>query len=161
MNSLENQLSDLLQEKGLTIGTVESATGGLIAAALTSIPGSSAYFRGGLVTYHNEVKMRLAGVKYETLLAYGAVSPQVAEQMAGAGRKALNVDICLSDSGIAGPGGETAGKPVGLFYIGLASPEGVWNRKFVFKGNRTENRESAVAAALKWAIEFLGASKSL
>jgi len=155
MTSLETQLSKLLQDKRLTIGTVESATGGMISARLTSIPGSSAYFKGGLITYHNEVKMRLAGVKYETLLAYGAVSPQVTEQMAVGGRKALGVDICLSDSGIAGPGGETAGKPVGLFYIGLATSDGAWNRKFIFKGSRAENRESAVTAALKWAIEHL------
>jgi nicotinamide-nucleotide amidase len=153
--SIEQQLSKLLLDKGLTIGSVESATGGLIAATLTSVPGSSAYFKGGLVTYHNEVKMRLAGVKYETLLAYGAVSPQVAEQMAEGGRRTLGVDICLSDSGIAGPGGETNGKPVGLFYIGLATADGVWSRKFVFKGSRAENRESAVAAALKWAVEHL------
>jgi nicotinamide-nucleotide amidase len=155
MTSFEIQLSKLLREKGLTIGTVESATGGLIAAKLTSIPGSSAYFKGGLITYHNEVKMRLAGVKYESLLAYGAVSPQVAEQMAAGGRKALGVDICLSDSGIAGPGGETVDKPVGLFYIGLATAENVKTRKFIFKGGRTENRESAATAALKWAVEVL------
>ncbi|PPD57622.1 CinA family protein [Dehalogenimonas etheniformans] len=156
MPSLETQLSKLLQDKGLTIGTVESATGGMIAEWLTSIPGSSKYFKGGLVTYQNELKIRLAGVKYETLLAYGAVSPQVAEQMAAGGRKALGVDICISDTGIAGPGGETADKPVGLFYLGLATPEGVWNRKFIFKGDRNKNRESAAAAALKWAIERLG-----
>ena len=157
MTSLEHKISKLLLDKRLTIGTVESATGGMIAEKLTSITGSSKYFKGGLVTYHNELKMRLAGVKYETLLAYGAVSPQVAEQMAAGGRKALGVDICLSDSGIAGPSGDSAGKPVGLFYIGLATAEGVWNRKFIFKGSRNENRESAVAAALKWAIEHLSA----
>jgi nicotinamide-nucleotide amidase len=153
MISPDNQLSKLLQDKGLTIGTVESATGGMIGGRLTSVSGSSKYFRGGLVTYQNELKMRLAGVKYETLLAYGAVSPQVAEQMAAGGRKALGVDICLSDTGIAGPGGETADKPVGLFYIGLATDNGVWNRKFIFKGDRAKNRESAAIAAIKWAIE--------
>jgi PncC family amidohydrolase len=156
VTGFEHQLSKLLKEKGLSIGTVESATGGLIAARLTSVAGASDYFKGGLVTYHSEIKMRLAGVKYETLLAYGAVSAQVAEQMAAGGRKALGVDICLSDTGIAGPGGETSGKPVGLFFIGLATPEGVWNRKFIFKGNRNDNREAAVAAALKWAVEHLG-----
>ncbi|APV43921.1 nicotinamide-nucleotide amidase/nicotinamide-nucleotide amidase [Dehalogenimonas formicexedens] len=155
MTSLENQLAKLLQDHGLIIGTVESATGGMIAERLTSVSGASKYFKGGLVTYHNELKIRLCGVRYETLLAYGAVSPQVAEEMAAGGRKALGVDICLSDSGIAGPGGESAGKPVGLFYIGLATPEGVWSRKFIFKGNRGENRGQAVAAALKWAVEHL------
>ena len=125
MTGLEHQLAKLLQQKGLSIGTVESATGGLIAARLTSVAGASAFYRGSLITYHNETKMRLAGVKYETLLAYGAVSSQVAEQMAAGGRRALSVDICLSDTGIAGPGGETTGKPVGLFFIGLATPEGI------------------------------------
>lgn len=156
MTSLETQLSKLLQDKGMTIGTVESATGGMIAEKLTSVAGASTFFKGSLIAYQNELKIRLAGVKYETLLAYGAVSPQVAEQMAAGGRKALGVDICLSDTGIAGPGGETPGKPVGLFYLGLATPEGVWNRKFIFKGDRNENRQQAVAAALKWAIELLG-----
>jgi nicotinamide-nucleotide amidase len=155
MISPDNQLSKLLKDKGLTIGTVESATGGMIAERLTSVSGSSKYFKGGLVTYQNELKMRLAGVKYETLLAYGAVSPQVAEQMAAGGRKALGVDICLSDTGIAGPAGETVDKPVGLFYIGLATAVGVWNRKFIFKGDRAKNRESAATAAIKWAIEHL------
>ncbi len=158
MIGLEQQLLRLLDQKGLSIGTVESATGGLIAARLTSVPGASKHFKGSLVTYHNEVKMRLAGVKYETLLAYGAVSAQVAEQMAAGGRKALGVDICLSDTGIAGPGGETSDKPVGLFFIGLATPEGAWNRKFIFKGDRNACREAAVAAALKWAVEYLGSN---
>ena len=156
MTGLEHQLLRLLEKKDLSIGTVESATGGLIAARLTSVAGASKHFKGGLITYHNEIKMRLAGVKYETLLAYGAVSSQGAEQMAAGGRKALGVDICLSDTGIAGPGGETSDKPVGLFFIGLATPDGVWNRKFIFKGDRNECREAAAAAALKWAVEYLG-----
>jgi len=153
--SLEQSLIKLLAQKNLSIGTVESATGGLIAARLTSVSGASVHFKGGIVAYQNELKIRLAGVKYETLLSYGAVSAQVAEQMAAGGRKALGVDICLSDTGIAGPGGETTGKPVGLFYIGLATPEGVWSRKFIFKGDRAKNREAALTEALKWAVEYL------
>lgn len=159
MASLEQKLGELLIRKGLTIGTVESATGGLIAARIISVAGASSYCRGGVIAYHNEVKMRLAGVKYATLLAYGAVSFQVAEEMASGGRRALGVDICLSDTGIAGPGGATDDKPVGLYYIGLATPDGVWTRKFVFKGkNRQQTREAAVTAALEWVVEVLGLS---
>ncbi|MEL7562319.1 CinA family protein [Dehalogenimonas sp. 4OHTPN] len=152
----EQKIAESLLRRGLSIGTVESATGGLIAVRLTSVPGASEFFRGGLITYHNEIKLRLASVKYETLMNYGAVSAQVAEEMAAGGRRTLGVDICLSDTGIAGPGGETSAKPLGLFYIGLATPEGTWSRKFIFKGDRDKNRESAAAAALKWAAEYLG-----
>lgn len=151
---MEKQLGELLIKQGLSIGTVESATGGLIAARIISVPGASEYCKGGIVAYHNEIKTGLVGVEYSALLVYGAVSSQVAEQMAGGGRRVLGVDICLSDTGIAGPGG-AAHKPVGLFYIGLATPWGTWNRKFVFKGKREENRQAAVKAALEWVIETL------
>ncbi len=155
MAGLEELLGELLKQKGLTIGTVESATGGLIASRIIAVPGASAYCKGGIVAYHNEVKMSLAGVKYATLLAYGAVSPQVAEEMAVGGPRRVGVDICLTDTGVAGPSGSTDDKPVGLFYLGLATPQGVRNRKFVFKGSREENQKAAVKAALEWAVEVL------
>lgn len=155
MPTIEQTLGKLLSQHKLTIGTVESATGGLMAARIISVPGASVYCMGGIVAYHNEIKMSLAGIKYATILAYGAVSPQVAEQMATGGRKTLGVDICLSDTGIAGPDGSTEDKPVGLYYIGLATPDGVWNRKFVFKGERNQTREAAVTASLEWVVEIL------
>ncbi|AKG53879.1 molybdopterin binding motif CinA [Dehalogenimonas sp. WBC-2] len=155
MPIIEQTLGKLLLEHKLTIGTVESATGGLTAARIISVPGASVYCMGGIIAYHNEIKMSLAGVNYATLLAYGAVSSQVAEQMATGGRKALGVDICLSDTGIAGPDGGTEDKPVGLYYIGLATPKGIWNRKFVFKGERNQTREAAVIASLEWVVEIL------
>lgn len=155
MVALEKEIGDLLRHKGLTLGTVESATGGLISHLITNVPGSSDYFKGAIVSYANEAKMKVIGVKAATLKRYGAVSPQVAEEMAKGGKKVLDVDICLADTGIAGPGGATPGKGVGLFYIGMANKEGVFNRKYEFHGNREQNKQSAAEAALEWLKEYL------
>jgi PncC family amidohydrolase len=155
MNNLMDSIADNLRKKNLTLGTVESATGGLIADLITSIPGSSDYFKGSVVSYSNEIKSRVVGVKEESLKKYGAVSPVVAEEMAAGGRRLLNVDICLSDTGIAGPAGQTPDKPVGLFYLGFACREGVYSRKHLFKGSRLENRQSAAMAALGWLEDYL------
>ena len=95
----------IMREKKLTLGTVESATGGLIAHLITNIPGSSDVFQGSIVSYSNEIKMKIVGVKKTTLEKYGAVSSPVAAEMAAGGRKTLGVDICVADTGIAGPGG--------------------------------------------------------
>lgn len=154
-SELEVLVGNLLRQKGLTVGTVESATGGLLAARIIAVPGASDYCRGGIIAYHNEVKISLAGVKYATLLAFGAVSAKVAEEMAAGGRQRLGVDICLSDTGIAGPGGGSENKPAGLFYLGLATAEGVRYRKYIFKGSRQENQAAAVNAALEWLVEEL------
>jgi len=155
MPSLEQEIGDLLRQKKLTLGAVESATGGLISHRITSVPGSSDYYQGAITSYSNEVKMRVVGVKEETLASYGAVSSQVAEEMAAGGRKALNVDICVADTGIAGPAGATPGKAVGLFYLGLSHRGGTFSRKHSFKGNRGQNRDSAAEAALAWVKEYL------
>ncbi len=155
MKDLAEETGALLLEKGLSLGLVESATGGLISQMVTSVAGSSDYYMGSITTYSNQAKVRLAGVKEESLKQYGAVSPQVAEEMAQGGRRALGADICLSDSGIAGPGGATETKPVGLFYIGLASKDGMYSRKHVFSGNRQQNREKAAEAVLEWLKEYL------
>ncbi len=149
------EIGDMLCQHGLTLGTVESATGGLIAHLMTNVPGSSACYKGSIVAYSNQVKMRLAGVSEETINAYGAVSPQVAEEMAVGGRRALGVSICLSDTGIAGPGGATATKPVGLFYISLAYEGGVFSRKHVFHGDREQNKMAAAQAAFWMLQEYL------
>jgi nicotinamide-nucleotide amidase len=155
MSSIEAEIGKLLRQKGLTLGTVESATGGLISHLVTNIPGSSDYFKGSVTAYANETKINVIGVKAETLKKYGSVSPQVAEEMAAGGRKVLSVDICITDTGIAGPGGATPGKAVGLFYLGLANKDGAFNRKHEFYGNREQNKESAVKAALSWLKEYL------
>ena len=155
MAGLEYEIGDLLRQKGLTLGLVESATGGLISHLITGVSGSSDYFKGSVTSYSNEVKISVIGVKAATLKKYGAVSKQVAEEMAAGGRKVLGVDICLADTGIAGPGGATPGKPVGLFYLGLAHQGGIFSRKHEFHGGRQENKQSAAGAALAWLKEYL------
>jgi nicotinamide-nucleotide amidase len=155
MMAIEKEIGDLLRHKGLTVGTVESGTGGLIAHLITNVPGSSDYFKGSIISYANETKEKVVGVKAATLKRYGAVSPQVAEEMARGGRKVLNVDICLSDTGIAGPGGATPGKAVGLFYIGLADRHGVYNRKLELTGSRPEIKQKVAEAVLGWLKEYL------
>ncbi len=134
---------------------VESASGGLLSHLITGIPGSSDYYRGGVTAYSNEAKVKLVGVGAETISRFGAVSHQVAEAMARGGRRVLEVDICLSDTGIAGPAGATPGKPVGLFYIGLSHHKGTFSRKYTFTGNREQNKQQAAAAALSWLKEYL------
>jgi nicotinamide-nucleotide amidase len=155
MAGLEYEIGELLRHKGLTLGVVESATGGLISHLLTGVPGSSDYYLGSVTSYSNEVKINVIGVRAATLKKYGAVSPQVAEEMAAGGKKLLAVDICVADTGIAGPGGATPGKPVGLFYIGLAHQGGVFSRKHEFHGDRSQNKQSAATAALEWVKDYL------
>jgi nicotinamide-nucleotide amidase len=152
---LAMEIGRLLKEHKLMLGTVESATGGLISHLITNTPGSSDYYQGSITSYSNEIKMRLVGVKKETLEKYGAVSARVAEEMAQGGRKVLGVDICVADTGIAGPTGATLGKPLGLFYLGLSHQGGTHNRKNLFKGNREQNKEQAAVAALGWIKEYL------
>jgi nicotinamide-nucleotide amidase len=141
--------------KLLTIGTVESATGGRIADRITNLPGSSDYFKGSVVAYSNEVKIALLGVKKATLENYGAVSEQTALEMAQGGRKLLDVDICVSDTGTAGPSGATPEKPVGLFYLGLAARDENLSQKHIFPGNREENKRDAAEAVLNMLKQYL------
>jgi nicotinamide-nucleotide amidase len=155
MASLEEEVGKLLRQKGLTLGVVESATGGLISHRLTNVPGSSDYYKGSVTAYSNEAKIKVVGVKENTLNKYGAVSAQVAEEMAEGGRKALAADICLADTGIAGPTGATPEKAVGLFYIGLSHGERTYSQKHNFQGEREQNKQSAAESALHWLREYL------
>ena len=155
MNNPAEEIINIMREKKLTLGTVESATGGLIANLITNIPGSSDVFQGSVVSYSNGIKMKLVGVKEATLEKYGAVSAQVAAEMAAGGRKSLGVDICVADTGIAGPGGAAPGKPVGLFYLGLSHKEGTISRKHVFSGTREENKQQAAQTALLLVRDYL------
>jgi competence/damage-inducible protein CinA C-terminal domain len=139
----------------LTIGTVESATGGRIADRLTNVPGSSDYFKGSVIAYSNEVKINVVGVRRETIENYGAVSEQTALEMAQGGRKLLSVDICISDTGIAGPSGATSDKPVGLFYISLVAREESLSQKHVFSGDREGNKRDAAEATLNILKQYL------
>jgi len=155
MSRLAQDVVNLFREKGLTLGVVESATGGLISHLITNVPGSSDCYKGSITSYSNEAKIRIVGVKESTLTKYGAVSSQVAEEMAEGGRKVLATDVCMADTGIAGPTGATPGKPVGLFYIGLSDEEGTYSQKHEFQGNREENKRNAAETALSWLREYL------
>ncbi len=155
MANLEQEVGNLLRQKRLTLGIVESATGGLISHLITNVPGSSDYYKGSVTAYSNEVKIKVVGVKEAIINKYGAVSYQVAEEMARGGRKILAADICLADTGIAGPSGATPGKPVGLFYIGLSHQAGTYSQKHYFQGNREQNKHQAAEAALAWLKEYL------
>jgi PncC family amidohydrolase len=161
MAELEVEIARLIREyqaktgKSLTVGTVESATGGKIADRITNVPGSSDYFKGSIVAYSTEVKIALLGVKKATIENYGAVSEQTALEMAQGGRKLLDVDICVADTGIAGPSGATPEKPVGLFYLGLAAKDENVSQKHVFQGNREENKRDAAEAALNMLKQYL------
>ena len=155
MATLEQEVGELLRRKGLTLGVIESATGGLISHQITNVPGSSDYYKGSITAYSNEMKVKVAGVNAVTIKTHGAVSHQVAEEMALRGRNALGVDICLADTGIAGPGGATPGKPAGLFYIGLSHQTGTYSQKHHFPGDRKQNKQAAAEAALSWLREYL------
>ncbi len=155
MTSLEQEVGNLLRQRGLTLGIVESATGGLISHLITSVPGSSDYYNGSITAYSKKVKIKIVGVKSDTINKYGAVSQQVAEEMAQGGRGVLASDVCLADTGIAGPTGATPEKPVGLFYIGLSHRGGTYSQKHYFQGNREENKRSTAGAALDWLKEYL------
>jgi nicotinamide-nucleotide amidase len=153
--SLEQEIGGLLRKKGLTLGVVESATGGLISHLITNVPGSSDYYKGSVTAYSNESKIKVVGVSEDTINQYGAVSYQVAEEMAQGGRRILASDICLADTGIAGPAGATPEKPVGLFYIGLSHEAGTFSQKHNFPRNREQNKRSVAKAALGWLKDYL------
>ena len=153
--ALEAQIGELLQARGLKLALAESCTGGLVGNRITDIAGSSTYFLGGLISYAYEAKVDLLGVQWETLNSKGAVSREVVLEMARGARKALNADIAVSVSGIAGPGGAMPGKPVGTTWIGLVTNEGEWAKLFQFSGNRVQNKSQAAEAALQLLFDLL------
>ena len=163
---LEEEIAELVRSRrgsegrSVYIATAESATAGRIADTLTNIPGSSEYLVGGVIAYTNEAKHRLLGVKTSSLRDYGAVSKEVACQMAEGGRIALAADLCVADTGIAGPGGGTETKPVGLFFLALASPGACEVKTFLFEGDREANKDAAVRAALTMLRDHLLQSDS-
>ena len=134
--------------QGKTLATAESCTGGMIGAYLTGIPGSSAVYKGGIISYTNEIKQKLLGVPEEILTQFGAVSAPVAEAMAFGARKAINADITVSVTGLAGPGGDDYGNPVGTVYIGYCDASCCLSRHYRFDGDREEVRKQAVTHAL-------------
>lgn len=154
-SSLEARVGQRLRSAGLTIATAESSTGGLVATRLTDIPGSSAYMIGGVVAYANRAKRRLLSVDEQTLAEHGAVSEAVAREMAIGVRMLFGVDVGVSVTGIAGPDGATATKPVGLTYVGLSSARGVWVRRFTWQGDRQQNRAQSADAVFQMVLDYL------
>lgn len=153
--NIESRVGDLLRQRGLTLGTAESCTGGLLADRITDVPGSSDYFRGGIVAYAYEAKVGLLGVSWDTLRAYGAVSQETVIEMARGARMALGADLAISVSGIAGPGGGLPDKPVGTTWIGLSTTQGDWARKFIWNGDRRQNKFQSTEAAFQFLLEYL------
>lgn len=152
MTKSASKVIDKLQ--GRTLATAESCTGGAIGAALTAVAGASKVFKGSVVSYCNEVKEKLLGVSAEVLSFYGAVSPVVAEAMAKGARNALEADIAVSVTGLAGPDGDEYGNPVGTVFIGYSDEKTTLFRRYMFMGNREEIRAQAVEAALSLVLEY-------
>lgn len=146
---LETRLGRALTERGWSLALAESCTGGLLGHRLTQVPGSSTYLLGGVISYSNQAKHELLGVKLETLASYGAVSQETAIEMARGACQALHSDVGVSITCIAGPDGATAEKPVGLTWIAVVTPEAENTRSFVYKGMRSENKHSASQSALE------------
>jgi PncC family amidohydrolase len=138
---------------GLTVATAESCTGGLVAHLVTEVPGSSAYLRGGIVAYADDVKRDALGVPADVLASHGAVSAQVAVAMAEGARARFGTDLAVAVTGVAGPDGGTAAKPVGLVYVAVASASAPVVRRFLWTGDRTTNKRSSAAAALELLLE--------
>lgn len=152
---LEIWVGELLRQRGLRLAVAESCTGGLIGHRITNIPGSSTYYMGSVTAYAYEAKVRILGVRWETLEKYGAVSGETVLEMARGVRVALAADIGLAVSGIAGPGGGTPEKPVGLTWIGLSTPEDEFAESRVWQGERISNKERSAEAALQLLADFL------
>jgi PncC family amidohydrolase len=145
---LAERVGAAARRRSATIATAESCTGGLVADALTEIPGSSDYLRGGVVAYANEVKESLLGVEAATLAAHGAVSAQTARAMALGVRMRLGTTHAVATTGIAGPDGGSEAKPVGLTYVAVAHPDGCEVERHLWSGDRRSNKEETAAAAL-------------
>ena len=153
--NLEEKIVRELQNRGYTITTAESCTGGLLAGRILNVSGASAVYNEGHITYSNEAKERLLGVSHDTLEQFGAVSEQIAAEMALGAARVASANVGLSTTGIAGPSGGTPEKPVGLVYVGCCIDGDVTVKECRFSGNREENRNAAVEAVLELLIDEL------
>jgi PncC family amidohydrolase len=154
-NFPEFKIGIILRARGLKLATAESCTGGLVAHRITNVPGSSEYFQGSVVAYNNQVKMDVLKIPAGLLAKYGAVSEETVHAMAKEVRRLLGVDLAVSVSGVAGPGGGTREKPVGTTWIGLAAPSGSWARHFFWDGDREQNKAASAEAALQFVLDYL------
>lgn len=150
-----DRLASVLMERGVTMCCAESCTGGMIGATMTEAPGSSAYFLGSAVTYSNEAKMRILGVSEGTLVAHGAVSDETAREMAIGAVRAFDADCSVAVTGIAGPGGATDTKPVGLVYIAVSDGSRTVASRNLFQGDRRQVRGSTVREACGMLADFV------
>ena len=157
--SKEVRLGNLLHDNGLWLAVAESCTGGMLGHLITNMPGSSAYFKGGVIAYANEVKVEVLGVSPATLDSFGAVSKETVLEMANGIRRSFYVDIGLSVSGIAGPEGGTKEKPVGTVWIGVSTPMLDEAELFLFSGDRKSIKEQAAQSAMEIAIRYLSDKK--
>ena len=151
MTNLASEVIHALQ--GKTLVTAESCTGGMIGAALTAVPGASQVYKGGVISYTNEVKQNVLGVDERLLHTYGAVSQQTAGAMASGVRKLLKADYAISVTGLAGPGGDEFGHEVGTVFIGFESAQGCIGKQYHFSGDREKVRQQAVQASLRLILE--------
>lgn len=154
---LAQRAGELLSQRGLTLAVAESCTGGLLGDHITDVAGSSAWFLGGVQSYADAVKRALLGVSAGTLATEGAVSAQCAREMARGARRLLSADLALSITGIAGPGGGSAEKPVGLTFIHLAAADADLGRSYLWTGDRRANKLDSARAALQLLIDYLEA----
>ncbi|HQN75354.1 MAG TPA: CinA family protein [Methanomassiliicoccales archaeon] len=152
---LETDILGRLGKAGLTLAVAESCTGGRICDRITDVPGSSEHFKGGVVVYSNDSKVRFLGVSHETLKIHGAVSEECAREMASGVAKAFGADIGVSVTGIAGPGGATPQKPVGLVFIGIAMKKEQAAFQYLFDGDRKSIKAQATEQALRLVLDFI------
>ncbi len=152
---LIERLQALCLDRGVSVAVAESCTGGLVAKLITDLAGSSSYFRGGVVSYANDVKVELLGVPSDLLEAHGAVSAQVARAMASEVRLRLRADLGASVTGVAGPGGGTAAKPIGLTYVAVSGRDGEEVRRFLWNGDRDFNRHASAQALVELLLSRL------
>ena len=157
---LARRVGTACRERGIRIGAAESCTGGLVAYLITEVPGSSDYFVGGFVTYSNDLKTGLVDVPIDVLEAHGAVSAQVARAMADGARRRLSVDLAVAVTGVAGPDGGTAAKPVGLTYVAVADASGDDVRRHVWDSDRTGNKRLSAAATLDLVLARLSGPRA-
>jgi PncC family amidohydrolase len=160
LTALAARLGERCIDLALHVATVESCTGGLVGHLITEIPGSSAYYVGGFVTYSDELKFLAVGVPHDVLSAHGAVSAQVAMAMATGGRQRTGADLAAAVTGIAGPDGGSPSKPVGLTYVAVADDVGVAVKRHVWTGDRTANKIASARAALELLLERIDAAEA-
>lgn len=158
---LAEEFGEALRQRGLSCAVAESCTGGLIGHLITSVAGSSDYFQGGIIAYSNDAKMRLLDVGQHILQSVGAVSPETATAMAKGARIALDADVGIASTGIAGPGGATARKPVGLIYLAVAMPHRVVLQELHLSGGRAENIAQSAILALELARTTITESETI